>query len=159
MSGPPPLPITLTDEERLELERLVRGQRTSQALAVRARVVLAAAAGDNNSAIARAVHLDVDSVRLWRTRWATTTVGSATERLADAPRSGAPVRITAEQVCQLVAMACEKPQVAGRPISQWSARELADEVMSRGIVPTISPRHAARLLKRGSFSRIATAIG
>jgi transposase len=122
-------------------------------------VVLAAAAGDNNSAIARAVHLDVDSVRLWRTRWATTTVGSATERLADAPRSGAPVRITAEQVCQLVAMACEKPQVAGRPISQWSARELADEVMSRGIVPTISPRHAARLLKRGSFSRIATAIG
>jgi hypothetical protein len=58
-----------------------------------------------------------------------------------------------------VALACAKPQEAGRPISQWSARELAAEVMSRGIVPTISPRHAARLLKRGSSSRIAAAIG
>jgi len=56
MPGPPPLSITLTDEERVELERLVRAQLTPQALAVRARVVLAAAAGDNNSAIARAVH-------------------------------------------------------------------------------------------------------
>jgi hypothetical protein len=48
---------------------------------------------------------------------------------------------------------CEKPEKAGRPISQWTSRELADELIERGIVKTISPRHAARLLKKGISSR------
>jgi putative transposase len=45
-------------------------------------------------------------------------------------------------------MACEDPEDSSRPISQWTSREIADEVMKRGIVDSISPRHAARLLKR-----------
>ena len=159
MPGPAALPITLTIDERLLLERLVRAQHTSQVLALRARLVLAAAAGATNAAIARQLHYDVDTVRCWRTRWATTTVGTPAERLADAPRSGAPARITPEAVCQLMALACEPPRASDRPISQWSGRELADEAISRGIVPTISPRHAARLLKRGICSRIVVATG
>ena len=71
------------------------------------------------------------------------------ERLTDVPRPGKPVRITAEQVCQIVALACEKPQDSDRPISQWTGREIADQIVQRGIVATISGRHAARLLKRG----------
>jgi hypothetical protein len=47
----------------------------------------------------------------------------------------------------MVAMACEAP--SERPISHWTGREIADEVMRRGIVKQISPRHAARLLKKG----------
>ena len=70
------------------------------------------------------------------------------ERLHDLPRSGKPSAITADQMCQIAALACEKPEQSERPISQWSGREIADEIMKRGILEHISPRHAARLLKR-----------
>ena len=67
------------------------------------------------------------------------------ERLQDAPRPGAPPKITTEQRCQIAALACEAPSKAGRPISQWTGREIADELKSRGIVAEISPRHATYL--------------
>jgi hypothetical protein len=69
-------------------------------------------------------------------------------RLADAPKSGRPARITPEQICRIIRLACEIPANSDRPISQWSVRELADEIVQRGIVDHISPRHAGRLLKR-----------
>jgi transposase len=155
MRGPKPPEVVLRAEERQGLEGLVRAHRTPQQVAVRARIVLAAANGCNNSEIARQLGVDADTVRLWRMRWlGLQPVGledlSITERLTDAPKPGAPARITAEQVCQVVALACEAPQKAGRPISQWTAREIADEIMARGIIDRLSPRHAARLLKRGT---------
>ena len=148
MPGPKPPEITLTEEERNELERLVRARTTGQQLVVRARIVLLAADGLSTEEVARRLHLDSDAVRQWRARWRERT-GSVTERLADAPKSGRPARITPEQICQIIALACEIPADSDRPISQWSARELADEIMRRGIVDRISPRHAGRLLKRG----------
>ena len=81
------------------------------------------------------------------------------DRLCDAPRSGKPVRITAEQVCQIIELACEAPERFGRPISHWSEREIAAEVKARGIVEQISDRHAARLLKRGHSNRTNGATG
>jgi hypothetical protein len=75
------------------------------------------------------------------------------ERLEDLPRPGAPQRLTADQVCRMEQLACEAPEKAGRPISQWTGREIADEMIKRGIVESISPRHAARLLKKGAFNR------
>jgi hypothetical protein len=84
---------------------------------------------------------------------------SIAERLTDAPKPGAPARITPDQVCQVVALACEAPEKAGRPISQWSSREIADEIMTRGIIDQISPRHAARLLKRGISNPTSSATG
>jgi hypothetical protein len=57
-------------------------------------------------------------------------------------------------VCQIEQLACEAPEKGGRPISQWTGRELADELIARAIVETISARHAARLLKKGDCSRI-----
>jgi hypothetical protein len=74
------------------------------------------------------------------------------ERLWDIPRPGKPSHITAEQTCQIIALACEQPKE--RPISHWTGREIADEVMARGIVEKISPRHAARVLKKGISNRI-----
>jgi hypothetical protein len=50
-------------------------------------------------------------------------------------------------------MVCQEPAQAGRPISQWTGREIADELVQRGIVAQISPRHAARLLKKGGSNR------
>jgi putative transposase len=153
MRGPKPPVVNLNDKERQGLEQLVRRHSTSQQIALRGRVVLAAAAGKNNAQIAREFDITVDTARQWRDRWLTLQPISLddltiAERLEDLPRSGTPARITADQRCQIEAMACEQPEDSGRPISQWTSREIADEVMKRGIVDSISPRHAARLLKR-----------
>lgn len=162
MRGPKPEPLTLSDAERSELEVLVRRHGTPQQHALRGRMILAAAEGKNNSQIARELSVSVDTVRSWRMRW----IGlqaislkdiSVSERLRDVPRPGRPSQITAEQTCQMMAMACEQPKE--RPISHWTGREIADEVMARGIIEQISPRHAARLLKKGTSNRISSAIG
>jgi len=153
MRGPKPPAVSLTDKERQGLEQLVRRHSTPQQLALRGRIVLAAADGKNNAQIAREFGITVDTTRQWRDRWLALQPISlddltTAERLEDLPRPGTPARITADQRCQIEAMACEEPEESGRPISQWTSREIADEVMKRGIVDSISPRHAARLLKR-----------
>ncbi len=149
---------------RHELEALLRRHSLPQQLALRARIILAAADGENNSQIARLLDLDVDTVRRWRNRWLAfapipLSELSLDERLSDVPRSGRPIQITAEQRCHIVALACEAPKQAGRPMSQWTGREIADEVVKRGILPKISGRHAARLLKKGISNRTAAATG
>jgi transposase-like protein len=154
MPGPKPPEIVLSDDARTALERLVRARTTSQQCAVRARIVLLAAQGLTTSEVARRLGLDVDTARQWRARWRRDdglplSERSVAARLADAPKSGAPARLTPEQVCQIVALACELPATTARPISQWTGRELADEVLRRGITDRLSPRHAARLLKSG----------
>ncbi len=158
MRGPKPPMIDLTAAERHELERLVRRHSTPQQLALRAQIVLAAADGANNCQIARQLDVSLDMVRRWRERWLACQAASledlpVVERLTDAPRPGTPVRITAEQVAKIVALACEPPSESERPISQWTGREIADEIKQRGIVDQISGRHAARLLKRGLSNR------
>jgi putative transposase len=144
--------------------QITKRHRSEQQQAQRARIVLAAGQGDANAQIARALGIDVDTVRLWRDRW----VGlqgidletlSIAERLQDAPRPGAPPKFTPEQRCQMAALACEAPLKAGRPISQWTGREIADELVGRGIVEQISPRHASYLLKKGACNRTASGIG
>src|SRR5512135_1031294 len=152
-SGPKPAAVHLSDAERQELEKLVKRHSTEQQIALRARIVLAAAAGKGNAEIGRELQVTVDTVRLWRQRWLglqaiAASELSAEERLQDLPRPGAPAKITADQVCRIEALACEKPEASERPISQWTSREIADEIIKRGIVAEISPRHAARLLKR-----------
>jgi putative transposase len=164
MRGPKPPCVELTTEERRELDALIRRHTTAQQVALRARIIVAAAEGHNNSQIARALGVHVETVRLWRTRWLGMQAARLedlpiAERLTDAPRPGAPPRITAEQVCQVVELACAAPEESGRPISQWSSREIADEIMARGIIAHISPRHAARLLKRGTSNPISSGTG
>ena len=164
MRGPKPPPITLAVAERQALERLVRRHSTPQRVALRAQLVLAAAAGANNCQIARQFDVSLDMVRRWRERWLACQAASledlpVADRLTDAPRPGTPVRITHEQVAKIVALACEPPADSQRPISQWTGREIADEIKQRGIVAQISPRHAARLLKRGISSRTGSAPG
>src|SRR6266851_9105077 len=156
MRGPKPDPLSLTEFEHNELERLVRRHSTGQQMALRGRIILEANADKNNSQIARELGVSVETVRAWRKRWlALQAVARADlkveDRLRDVPRPGRRSQISAEQVCQLIAMGCEQPKE--RPISQWTGREIADEAMARGIIKQISPRHAARLLKKGISSR------
>ena len=72
------------------------------------------------------------------------------ERLADEPRCGAPAKYTPEVICQIIAMACERPDKVegGPPITHWSQQELADEAVRRGIVKEISRGSVGRILKR-----------
>lgn len=165
MRGPQPTPILLTDRQRAILERLTRRQTSPQKLVRRAHLILQAAAGHNNDQVARSLHLDRGTVRIWRARWlsaaprldAAEAAGDldpvltdlVAELLADAPRPGAPDTFTAEQVVQIVALACEVPPDAERPPSHWTPRELAAEAVTRGIVTTISPRTVGRFLKSG----------
>jgi putative transposase len=73
------------------------------------------------------------------------------KRLQDAERSGAPATFSLEQILQLFALACEQPETYGRPISHWTARELAEEMVNQKIVERISPRHVGRLLEEASL--------
>src|SRR5436305_6907094 len=123
--------VVLSEKEQEALTRISRRYRSEQQVAQRARIILAAAQGQSNAQIARELAINVDTVRLWRDRW----VGlqgidldtlSISERLQDTPRPGKKPEITMEQRCQMAALACEDPKEAGRPISQWTGREIAD---------------------------------
>lgn len=156
MPTPKAQEVKLLDTEREGLEKLTRRHQVGQQIAWRARIVLAAADGLKNQEIVVKYSVTADTARLWRNRWVklqdiALEDLSVEERLQDLPRPGAPARITADQRCKIEALACERPAQSGRPITQWSAREIADEIIQREIVTEISPRHAARLFKRSGY--------
>ena len=139
--------IEVSAEERSELDRLIGAHSTPQQLALRARMIALAADGLAVGETALRLGVWRKGVSLWRARWLAGAGKSVAERLADAPRSGAPSTITAEQTCAIVALACERPDDSGVPISHWSASDLAREAVRRGIIQSISPRSVGRFLK------------
>ena len=153
MRGPKPSPVVLNAEVEAALRIFVQRHSTPQQSALRARVVLLAAQGANNSQIAGQLGIETDTARFWRQRWLATADQplselSLSQRFADAPRSGAPAHISSEALCQIMALACRPPAEVGRPITEWTARELAEEAIAQGLVSSISPRHVGRFLKR-----------
>jgi len=156
--------VLLAEEERARLVQVTKRHKSGQQLVLRAQIVLAAGEGKSNITIAQELSVSVETVRLWRDRWAALQSidlkdQGVEQRLADAPRPGAPAHISAQQRCQMEVLACEAPSQSGRPISQWTGREIAEELVPRGIVERISRRHAARLLKKGASNRTGSAIG
>lgn len=143
-----PASVTLAVEEREQLQQLIKGHNTAQQLALRARIIVLADAGHSHRAIARQLQISHQTARLWRQRW---IEGQAqgipvVERLQDNERSGAPATFTPEQLVQRFKLACDAPSEHGRPISQWTNQELADELVKQHIVESISARHVGRLL-------------
>jgi len=149
MPGPKPLEVPLSEAERAELEAIVRARKTSQQIVFRARIILLLAEGQTTTDVAQRLETTRVTVRLWRQHWIKRPAASVVERLQDDPRSGAPLTFTAEQWCQLIALACEPPEKSERPISHWTPRELAAEAIKRKIVESISTRHVGRFLKSG----------
>jgi len=164
--GPKPEKVTISHAQGEMLEKLIKRPSTTQQLAQRARIVVQCASEARNEHIAADEKVTVNTVKKWRGRWleAATylaeieTEGTAKELeaaiehiLSDQPRSGAPPKFTAEEVCQIIAVACEPPEASARPVTEWTPRELADEAVKRGIVSSISTRQAGRFLKRGRF--------
>src|SRR3972149_4198117 len=118
--------VNLSDAERNGLEKLIKRHQVGQQIALRARIVLAAARGLKNKEIAQTYSVTLDTVSLWRNRWVklqdiSFDDLSIEDRLQDAPRPGAPARITADQRCQIEALACKKPEESDRPITHWSS--------------------------------------
>jgi len=143
-----PKSLKLEPEEREQLQQLINRHNTAQQLALRASIIMLADEGQNHREIARQLNIGRKMARLWRERWlAGQAKGvSVIERLQDEERSGSPARFESEQILHLFKIACDAPGEYNRPISQWTNRELAEELMEQKIVETISPRHVGRLL-------------
>jgi transposase len=149
MPGPKPPAVPLSEEERQALHTMIRAHKTPQHLSFRAHGILLLAEGLTAPDVARRLGTTRTAVRRWRRHWLKRPGCAVPERLQDAPRPAAPATFSAEQWCQIIALACEPPEASGRPISHWTPRELADEARKRGIVGTISKRHVARFLQSG----------
>ncbi len=137
-----PLVIVLTAVEEAVLIARARSGRAAHRDVVRARMVLAAAAGRSNSAIGADLGVSVDTVRKWRQRFAARGVPG----LEDLPRSGRPRRFTPVQVAQVKALACTLPAETGLPLSRWSSTDLAAEAINRGVASAISASSVRRWL-------------
>lgn len=129
----------LTTAEKQELIARARSGRTEHRDRVRARIVLAAATGASNAAIAADLQLWVDTAGKWRRRFCSERLAG----LADRPRPGRPRRLCAVQVASVAALACTLPAETGIPLSRWSSTELAVEAVTRGISCRSRPRRCA----------------
>jgi transposase len=158
--------VTITERQQ-DILRTIRDAPTAPSqLRQRAAIVLLAFEKRGNRQIAAEIGLSRRQVSTWRRRWADAwerLIGiecsesqAATRRaieraLSDEPRPGPPGKFTPEQVVGILAVACEPPAKSGRPITHWTARELTDEVIKRGIVPSISPAQVGRYLREAAL--------
>jgi transposase len=147
-------PIVMTPAHEQVLIRLVRAHTTPRKLAERAQLILLAAAGVGVREAARQLGVWPKTVRHWQRRWRTAAEATpVAQRLADAPRPGAPASFTPEQICAIVALACEQPaEQSDLPLSHWSRSELARCAVERGIVEHISNSSVGRFFKRSRAS-------
>ena len=115
----------------------------------RCRIILLADEGISVHETMRQLKIGRTTVQNWRKRrLQNSEQENPLARLQGAPRSGAPAIYTAEQICSIIAIACERPEDSQRPITHWTQQEIADEAIKRGIVDYISQRSVGRFLKR-----------
>jgi len=158
--------IMLTEKQQSILQQIHRSRIAPRRLVQRVSVILLAFAGWFNVDIAAEVGLARKQVGLWRRRWRQSFDALVAiecretqaelrrvieDVLGDAPRSGSTGTFTGEQVTQVLAVACEPPEQSGRPIDRWTHRELADEVVARGIVESISVSQVGRYLSQAEL--------
>jgi transposase len=159
---PPPL---LSERQQSVLEKIVGSGRSEQRLIERSKIILAYGSGHGIHQIARELHMDRKTVRKWCSRWnevqtilqefeqSFKKISEATyqkilsEVLNDDDRSGAPETFTPEQVTALYAIACEVLDDSLEGVSSWTHKALADEMVKRGIVKSISSSSVGRLLQ------------
>ena len=139
---------------------MTRSRLLAHSLVQRATIILQAAEGKKNKVISADLNIKEETVGMWRKRWLSAMPEFVIhenkpkllrelieQTLTDAPRTGTPPKFTAEQVCLLIALACETPP---DHLSVWSRTSLAQEAVKRGIVESISPASVGRFLKSGA---------
>jgi transposase len=122
--------VDVSDEDRRELERIVRASSSEVRMVERAGIVLAASEGLTTEQIAERVGCAERTVKKWRPRY----VRDGIEGLQDAPRSGAPLTHGPETRALLIAKACTRPEPAeqGARRERWTYEELGREVGMSG---------------------------
>ncbi|MDP6359519.1 MAG: helix-turn-helix domain-containing protein [Planctomycetota bacterium] len=164
MAGRIPQPVVLTEFQRTELERIIARDTSPQRLVRRASLILALSECQYIQAAANKVGVSRQTAHDWHQRWLAAQdrlsavessdgekglFSAVFELLSDVPGRGRKPKFSAEQVCEIVAVACERPQESKRPTSHWSQKELKAEVIKRKIVDDISVSSVGRFLKRG----------
>ena len=140
--GRSPFQIMLQASERRWLKTMVRKPTAQQRQVTRARIVLLAAAGWTNAAIARKLEIAPNTAAKWRKRY----VQQGVEGLADRKRPGRPRGFTAPVVAEVKAIACELPATRGVPLSRWSLKELRHAVIASGLIEDVSTTTLGRWL-------------
>lgn len=159
--------VVISERQQHVLQTMAFSRSCAKGLAHRAEIILLAFEGHKNEDIAKQLDCERHGVGIWRRRWQyyfeQLTVIECAEKpaalreaieevLSDLPRAGCGGTFTADQIALILAVACEPPDKSGRPVTHWTSRELADEVIKRGIVTTISVRQVGRFLKDGGTS-------
>jgi transposase len=156
--------IIVSERQQVLLKEFSKSRTVAKCVSQRATIILLGFQGFVNEDIAPQVGLNRVQVGLWRQRWRDAWEAlcvwecaephrlreAILDVLADAPRPGTPATFTAEQVSQIVALACEPPKLSGRPIDHWTLRELRDEAIKRKIVENISVSQIGRFLQQAA---------
>ncbi len=154
----------LTSKQSDALNEIVVSRTSRHDHLQRANIVLLSAKGCSDREIARELTINRMTVGQWRRRWLSYAERlsaldaeesgidykrSILNILSDAPRPGTPCKFTPEQICQIVNVACERPEDLGLPFTHWSLTSLSKEVVKREIVDSISTSQLAVFLKSG----------
>ena len=162
--------MVLTEIQKDLLERTVRRPTAKKRTVERARIVLLFSSGLALKRIAREYNLNVLTVRKWVRRWKKASCDLLTIEKSiplaenqskaekdyrsailsvfdDASRPGKPPTFSAEQIVQIVGLACEVLDDSDECVSSWTQEEIAREAEKRGIVSSISQRTVCRFLK------------
>ena len=170
--GRPAPRITMTERQYSLLSQHWAKHSLAHHIKTRIRILLLANEGYSHASIKRELRIDINTVKRWRRRWETEfdsikafELGESGQGVGDKallkrmllvvkdnPRSGAPKRITLAQEQQIIALACEKPEDYGVPITQWNREMLAHVAKAKGVVEAISPRYVSEILKKSQAS-------
>lgn len=159
--------LVMSDREHKVLNKYNQSRKIPHHYKVRSSIILRASRGESNLHISREEQTTRLTVQRWRSRWGHgyerlqdyqsnnpkamsdhELLGKMLELLSDEPRVGAPEQITLAEKQQIVALACEKPEDHGIPMTQWNREMLAKVAMAEGIVEKISPRYISDILKK-----------
>jgi transposase len=138
--------VTLSDEERAHLEHLLHGGTHATRKVTRARILLKAAAGWEDSAIAAALSVGRATVERTRQRF----VEEGLQALEERPRPGTQPKLDVKAQARLIAEACS---AAPEGRQRWTLHLLADRVVALGLAASYSYESVRRVLKKQSSSR------
>lgn len=156
--------IVLSSKQEALLTEIIKAHTSMQVHRVRAQIIFLAAQGYSQRKTVVELSTTHETVNYWKTRWHDSytialaydeeLTGSAYRKailqlLSDKPRPGCPGKFTAEQICQIMNVACETPEESGLPLSHWTLSELASELVRRKIVDSISRSQLCVFLKSG----------
>lgn len=158
--------IRVSEQQLVVVSELRRSRSAPKGVVQRASIIELGFRGLRNVQIVDHVKLNRQQVGVWRQRWRDAWEALCVwesnephrlregilEVLSEAPRPGSPGTFTAEQVAQIVALACESPKLSDRPINRWTHQELRDEVVKRQIVSSISVAQVGRYLQQAALA-------